>query len=136
MNKKEQAIVEKQLAIVRLKAIIKPGDTILTILRHVSASGMKRVISLKFIDSDCRLLDISYDASLAMRSKLNDKWNGIEIGGCGMDMGFAMVYNLSHYMWPDGFDCIGDQCPANDHFNNVPKSHHSNGGYALRQRWI
>ena len=64
------------------------------------------------------------------------------MGGAGMDMGFALVYELSHALYPDGFDCIGEGCPANDH-NNPPhpdreagSMHHASGGYALNQRWM
>jgi hypothetical protein len=43
--------------------------------------------------------------------------DGIKVGGCGMDMGFHLVYNLSYALWPAGFECIGPDCPANDHVN-------------------
>jgi len=56
-----------------------------------------------------------------------------------MDMGFHLVYSLSRALYPDGFACVGDYCPSNDHSNGQPKdlrSHHRDGGYALRQEWI
>lgn len=66
--------------------------TIGTILRHVSASGMSRDISLYY-----REQNITYYAALAMGEKirLSNGFNAIRYNGCGMDMGFYMVYNLS-----------------------------------------
>src|SRR3990167_5500047 len=67
-----------------------------------------------------------------------NRW-GVRVGGCGMDMGFHLVYNLSRVLFPDGFDCIGKDFPANDHSNGDRdyKPHtHKDGGYALKQRWL
>jgi hypothetical protein len=61
---------------------------------------------------------------------------GLKIGGCGMDMGFALVYALGRKLYPDGFDCAGERCPSNDHCNRVEATHHKDGGYALRHAWI
>jgi hypothetical protein len=58
------------------------------------------------------------------------------MGGAGMDMGFALVYNLSRSLYPNGFDCIGESCPSNDHVNGYNRSHHADGGYALQQSWL
>lgn len=53
--------------------------------------------------------------------------DAIKIGGCGMDMGFALVYELGMKLWPDGTP------EPHGQRNGEPDS---NGGYALRQRWI
>lgn len=53
------------------------------------------------------------DAPLA-RGGLHD---AVKMGGAGMDMGFALVHSLSYALFPDGFGCIGDGCPSNDHSN-------------------
>ena len=42
MTKAQMA--ERDEAIANLREILKPGDTVYTILRHVSKSGMSRVI--------------------------------------------------------------------------------------------
>jgi hypothetical protein len=34
-----------------------------------------------------------------------------------MDMGFALVHELSGRLYPDGFGCLGERCPSNDHRN-------------------
>ena len=52
---------------------------------------------------------------------------GIKIGGCGMDMGFYLVYNLGYTLYPNG----------------TPKQHGTrngepdfDGGYAFKQAWL
>lgn len=67
--------------------------------------------------------------------------DGLIVGGCGMDMGYHLVYALARKLWPDGFDCIGPGCPSNDHSNGdrdyTPgHRHHADGGYCLKHRWL
>ncbi len=125
-----------------LKGLLKPGDTVFTKLNHVSRSGMSRDISLFiFRDNEPRLLD--YDASILTGYPLS-KNEGIRIGGCGMDMGFALVYDLSHCLYGDGYECIegkepNKRCPSNFHVNTRDKTLKEpihKDGYALNHRWL
>jgi hypothetical protein len=139
---------ERQAAIDRLREWLKPGDTVYTVLRHVSRSGMMRHIDVyKLTDDGPQWL--SYPVSLALDLRTNDRDGSLKVGGCGMDMGFHVVYSLSAMLYPDGFDCIGEgdgyksRCPSNDHVNSgpdrnnyAPTHHHQSGGYALRHRWL
>lgn len=113
MRQKER---EKLEAIEMLKKSVKPGDTIYTTLKHVSKSGMMRVIDL-FIIEDNEPRRITGLACRAIGNSYNDRHEGMTMGGCGMDMGFAAVYDLSHTLFSEGFDCIGEGCPSNDHNN-------------------
>jgi hypothetical protein len=114
-----------------LRALLKPGDEILTHVNHVSRSGMSRSISMKII-RDNQILDISYDAALVMGDKIDQRHDGIKISGCGMDMGFAIVYNLGRTLYPEGFKLADNQ-----YGRNGDKSGYDNdGGYALKQRWL
>ena len=98
-----------------LLEILPPGDTVYTSLRHVSRSGMYHVIRLAVIrDNSPR--DISRLAADLLEG-WDNRWEGCKAGGCGMDMGFHLVYYLSHALFPDGFNCIGEDCPSNDHNN-------------------
>jgi hypothetical protein len=36
------------------------------------------------------------------KDKFGDR-NGIRVGGCGMDMGFHLVYTLSRALFDDGY---------------------------------
>ena len=78
---------------------------------------------------------------LGLRQVERGRGDGLKVSGAGMDMGFWLVYTLSRALWPDGYACIGEGCPANDHSNGLReytagKHQHSDGGYALRQRWL
>lgn len=158
---------EKKQSLDKLREWLKPGDTVQCILRHKSRSGMSRSISLLApVGGD--ILDLDYNVARALGESIDRSHGGIRMGGCGMDMGFALVYNLSRVLFPDGFGCIGDAkgtprdavtrcCPSNDHSNGdrdytphnkapsarhngdgtVTRGHwHSDGGYALRHRWL
>ena len=132
MTRKER---EQEEYRAKLREILPPGTTVYTILRHVSRSGMMRHISA-VIKTDEGIQDISYWVARAIDEKHSDKNGGIKMGGCGMDMGFDLVYRLAYALYPDGFDCVGEGCPSNDHSNHVEATHHKNGGCALRHNWL
>lgn len=95
-----------------LRGLIKPGDTIYCNIKHVSKSGMLRVIALMIIDTDKDtgkpwLRDITHLAAEAMDDKMDRDRRGLEVGECGMDMCFATVYNLGSALFPDGFGLEG-----------------------------
>ena len=158
-------------AITALRETLKPGDTVYTVLRNVSRSGMTRSIDAYVIHGNSPHW-ISRRVAAAIDAPFDEKRDAVKMGGCGMDMGFALVYQLSHTLYPAGFDCIGEGCPANDHVNarktncavcgaalngvspySRPRgkdwSHavcsqacasgkwlHSDGGYALKHKWM
>ncbi len=135
----KQQETDKQAALERLRKALKPGDKVYVTVLHVSRSGMLRSIKATIIQ-DGRPWDISYLVAHIFGESLH-KTGGVKMGGCGMDMGFALVYNLSSALFPDGFDCIGDRCPASDHCNGdrdySPGHRHARcGGYALRKEWL
>ena len=143
MTKKQTADQEEARA--QLREILKPGDTVSTVLRHVSSSGMSRSISPVICGEDGPT-DLTWLVVRALGDRFDQKNGGIKVGGCGMDMGFHLVYNLSYTLFPDGFSCIGDggdkwgaRCPSCDHSNGdrdyTPHTH-TDGGYALRHRWL
>lgn len=137
-------MIDTEEARAQLREMLPPGSKVKTILRHVSRSGMTRAIS-PVVDGE----DVTWLVCKAFPKhfRRNARHDGITMGGCGMDMGFQLVYTLSHYLYPDGFECIGDGgpdqwprlCPSNDHSNgdrDYSPHHHSSGGYALRQEWL
>ena len=151
---------EKQEAIERLLEWVKPGDTIYTVLRHCSRSGMSRVIDLKKINGE-EVLKLGWNTAKAIGLPYDCEREGVKAGGCGMDMGFHLVYELGATLFPGGFACIGESCPSNDHTNGMPRTHtyapdtcpgspcasgcdhvgippvvHKSGGYALKHRWL
>lgn len=112
-TKKQSA--EQQEAIARLRETLKPGDTVYCQIKSVSRSGMSRVIQLLTIENN-EPRWIGYSAALAMGDTYDQKREGIKIGGCGMDMGFALVYNLARTLFHP-FICTGEGCQSNDHTN-------------------
>lgn len=105
--------IERTEAIEKLREIIKPGDTLYTVLRHVSSSGMSRVISVVSVSPDGDIRNLDYLISQLghyRRTPISAKHDGLKVGGAGMDMGFAVVYDVSHTVFNDG--------------------------YALKQRWL
>ena len=79
---------------------VSEGDTIYTVLRSVSSSGMSRTLSLK-VAKEGKILDLTYYASILLDWTLVEV-NGsraLRVGGCGMDMGFHTVYTLSRVLF-------------------------------------
>ena len=95
--------------VAKLQAILHRGDTVYTVLRHVSRSGMYRAIDLYAI-RDNRPVWLSWYAADLLEG-FDKKRDACKASGCGMDMGFHLVYNLSARL----FD--GD-------------------GYALNHKWL
>lgn len=160
-SRKQEKATEQLAALNELHELIKPGDTIYTILRHVSRSGMSRVIDA-FIQTEDGPFPVGWLMARAGGLKFDRDRGGVVMGGCGMDMGFELVYETSRRMFRAGFGCVGEKCPSNDHFNgdrdyrphmddtpqtaeevgtDIPRQRayrhwHQDGGYALRQRWV
>lgn len=122
-----------------LLKMIKPGDTVYTILRSRSRSGMSRQIGVVVPTKNGNdFFHPNYATATLIGAKVNKNGDGVTVSGCGMDMGFHIVYNLGRALFPDGFGCVGDgssehecsegaaceehrsrapSCPANDHSN-------------------
>lgn len=85
---------------------LKPGDTVYTILRHVSASGMQREISLVVFkcdgDGHTYALHPDYHASRLLGSR-QGKRDGVIHNGAGMDMGADLVMSLSYALFGDAY---------------------------------
>ena len=74
------------------------------ICRHVSQSGMSRTISLHYFDSKAgRMFHLNYAAAVILDRRQDRTRDGIVCKGCGMDMGFDLVYALSCAMTGDGY---------------------------------
>jgi hypothetical protein len=149
----KQAIAERDEARAQLAQWLKPGDTVYTILDHVSASGMSRAIRVVLMKCEGgKVTDLHPNHAvgklLGLRHWRRDgrTQDALVMGGCGMDMGFALVYELSSSLFRDGFGCTGQDCPSNAHRNgdrnrdphtaDKPHWHTDGGGYALKQRWL
>ena len=63
------------------------------------------------------------------------KTGGVRVSGCGMDMGFHLVYALSSALFPEGF--IPAEAGHTYGRNGTdPHERDPDGGYALNQKWL
>lgn len=116
ITKAEQARLDREYAKEHLLThYLKEGSKVYTILRSVSASGMTRNISLVIAQGD-EIIDITYYAAHAMGDKVSESkgHRAVRVNGCGMDLGFHLVYNLSSVLFA-GQD---------------------RAGYVLKQAWL
>jgi hypothetical protein len=88
---------------------LKPGDTVYTIIESVSRSGMQRQIRVVFpVVKDgefSHFIHPNYAVSrvLGRSQAKTGNGDGVICKGCGMDMGFDLVYQLSHLLFGDGY---------------------------------
>jgi hypothetical protein len=129
MNKKQQ---EEQEAIKTLLEDYKvvPGTKVFTKVTHVARSGMSRSIEayLAIIDEHGvpGITDISWLIARLGIGTFDRKNGGVRMGGCGMDMTFALVYNLGRILYPKGFETW------KGYWRNESLKFDTDGGYALR----
>jgi hypothetical protein len=102
LSKKALKELERVESIERLRGILDGDEKpmIYTILRHVSANGMSRDISLLYIKGNS-VYHLNYSVAQALGDRLVSR-NGsdaIRVHGCGMDMGFHLVYSLSSVLY-------------------------------------
>lgn len=96
--------VERDEAIRDLKKLIKKGTTVYTILRHVSNSGMSRRIDLYVIKKNQPYF-ITGSVGKVLGYRHEYRKGGLVVGGCGMDMGYHLVHDLSRVLFKkDGYD--------------------------------
>jgi hypothetical protein len=175
MSRKSFNDAEREEATKELRKLLKPGQKVFTILRHRASSGMFRVIDLVIAVPDIQtvyppkpeseasyqgerdyskpikkkrgytLRSIGYTAAKAMEDSWDSDRQGIKASGCGMDMGFNLVYNLGRALYPKGVRCTGDPdtCLSNDHVNSGPDRNrydrrviHRDSGYAFKHVWL
>lgn len=122
---------EQNEAFETLHKMLKPGDTVYTIVERVSKSGMSRVIRVVLMkcgdNNEPYTLHPNYSISKLLGLTRPEKCEGMKIDGCGMDMGFQIVYLLGMALWPNGTP------EPHGTRNGEPDN---NGGYALKHRWL
>lgn len=89
---------EQAEALETLKDTLKDVDRLYTILRHVSSSGMSRVISVAYVNSAGEIDTLDWliaKAGIYSRTPISSKHDGLKVSGVGMDMGYDVVYTIS-----------------------------------------
>ena len=99
-----------------LELLPKADHRVKCVLRHVSRSGMSRRIDFyAVVDGDLVYLTQSIAWVLDMSMKTDSQ--GLTVGGCGMDMGFHVVNNLSMALY-------------------CPEKYEHDAAYTLKSEWI
>jgi hypothetical protein len=101
-------------AVAQLRELLGAGDTVYTVLRHVSRSGMSRRIDCYKMTAEGPRYLSSYVADVLGYPEPKD---GIRVDGCGMDMGYHLVNSLSTALF-------------------CPNGYTHEGAYALKHAWI
>ena len=115
-----------------LRSILKPGSDVYTTVRSVAKSGMSRTMTLHVV-LDGEIRGITYSAAVVLGYPLQNG-GSLRVNGCGMDMGFHIVYCLSRRLFPDGF--IPAEAGKSGRNRALATELDEDGGYALTQRWL
>jgi hypothetical protein len=146
-TRKTERQAQTDAAIASLRELFPIGSTVHTKLLHVSRSGMLRSFAV-LVPEGNSIRDVSGLVARAIGARLHQPTGGVAMGGCGMDMGYALTYSLARALYRDGFPCTGSdgyhsegvRCPSNDHSNGdrdyTAGRLHSNPGYALTHRHV
>lgn len=102
MSKKQETQREQQECLTWLKKHLVPNHNIYCFVMHVSSSGMSRVIKTCAI-IDGELMDISYYVAKTLGWRLDKHGRGVIVQGCGMDMCFHTIYELSYAVFGLGY---------------------------------
>jgi len=139
MTKKEKDQYKSD-AIAYLKKVLKPGSNCYTTLNGVSSSGMRRYISVvipctitKFDKKKLGIMNITHYVANACGLRLHRN-KGLIVDGCGMDMGFHIVYNLGRTLFPNG-GSLKDTNVIRRH-QEEGRGKEIDGGYLLNHDWV
>jgi hypothetical protein len=115
-----------------LKKLFSRDTRVYTKIDRVSSSGMSRHISV-YVARHNQVLNITWYVGHVVGYKRNNDTGGLVVGGCGMDMGFHLIYTLSRYLYPKGFKLPKSQKWGR---NGDTSGFDKDGGYRLKQEWI
>lgn len=113
--------MSQESAIRELRRLFRAGSTAYTNVTHESRSGMSRSIEVYRVKGS-EIRDVSHLVAEALGYTFDTRNGGVKMQGCGMDMGFALVYNMSRTI----------------HAKSRSKllKNKSDTGYLVKQRWL
>lgn len=117
LTRKQEQEQERESAKVYLLSVLnkQARPTLYTSLKYVSSSGMSRDMKVLLADGG-EIIDVTWYAGKLGIGTLKER-NGqrvIRVSGCGMDMGFHVVYSISAMLY--GYE--------------------ERGAYTIRHEWI
>lgn len=127
---------ERDASIAYLCDVLPPGTRVYTKLISVSRSGMSRVISVHVV-IDGVIVNITHHVARAIDYTLTKSGPiGLKVPGCGMDMGYHVVHNLSYALHGMTDKPLGAIKPhASAPCETAPETPYR-AGYTLRQEWL
>ena len=114
---------DKKHSMEMLHKFLQPGSTVYTV-----RPGMSRQIDFYTFQDNIKIYLTGYISDV-LETPRDAKSGALRVSGCGMDMGFSVVYNLGRVLFPGGFDTTHGR-------NGDTSGHDNDGGYALKQEWI
>lgn len=115
-----------------LKKLFARDQRIYTSIKRVAPSGMSRHISV-YVARKNQIIDITWHVGHITGYSRNRDTGGLVVGGCGMDMGFHLIYSLSRCLYPKGYKLPKSQKWGR---NGDTSGYDKDGGYKLKQQWI
>ena len=85
-----------------LKEWFPENSTAHTCVVHTAQSGMSRHIKVLAAPEQGQVRDISWYVAKYLGWRYTKK-DAVFVGGCGMDMGFHLIYTLSSKLYGDGY---------------------------------
>ena len=86
-----------------LRDAFPEGSTAYTLVTKVAPSGMSRHIMVAGSRKKGHVQNVSWYISELLDWTYKDNTRSVFVGGCGMDMGFHLVYTLSNILYDDGY---------------------------------
>ena len=87
----------------KLKQLFPKGSTAYTLVTKVAPSGMSRHIMVSGAPKRGEVENVSWYIAKLLDWTYKDNTRSVFVGGCGMDMGFHLVYTLSRILYEDGY---------------------------------
>lgn len=113
--------MDKETAIKELRRLFRAGSTAYTNVTHVSRSGMTRYIEVYRVRGN-EIINVTALVATALDMPIDYQRGGVKVQGVGMDMGFALVYEMSRTV----------------HAKSRSKrlKDRADTGYLISQRWL
>lgn len=131
---------DREDAVRRLRELLRPGMEVQCVMRHCSRSGMRRRISLVVVGKDGSVFHLDGLAARALQWSRVRQYpgDGVVVDGCGMDMGFHVVYSLSSLVFGDYVVRLSgaDRARLTRWKNTRGKWSPTDAGYALTHHWL
>lgn len=89
---------DKMACLYEMRDFIKPGDTIYVLVDRVAPSGMSRVFRLHHFGPVYHKNITERCITLGLGKRVG---GGMQVKGCGMDVGWEVVDKLSDILYPE-----------------------------------